>query len=117
MPTFTITTRVVLHKDDARKEPHPTNAKEYTDLHAEMHERDYVRYYENTQDVKLKLPPGEYTIVIDAADGAAARTKAMDKAKEAATIATSAARFSVLVTGGNNIRGYQLETITKDPDA
>jgi hypothetical protein len=117
MPTYTITTRVVLHKDDARRQPHPTDAKEYETLHAEMHSREYRRFFTTAKDEKLKLPPGEYTIDIQADDGAAARTVAMNKAKAAATIATSAARFSVLVTGGDNVRGYQLESITKDPDA
>ncbi|OAJ61500.1 hypothetical protein A6V36_24315 [Paraburkholderia ginsengiterrae] len=117
MPSFTLTTRVVLHKDDARKQPHPTDAKEYDTLHAEMHSRGYRRFYVNKDKEKLKLPPGEYTIDLDADDGVAARTAAMGKAKAAATIATSEKRFSVLVTGGDNIRGHQLEAVTKDPDA
>jgi hypothetical protein len=117
MPTYTLTTRVVLHKDDARTQPHPTDAKEYETLHFEMHERDYFRFYTTKSKEKRKLPPGEYTIDLDADDDAAARSKAMNKAIEAATIATSAKRFSLLVTGGDNIRGYQLEVVTKDPDA
>ena len=49
------------------------------------------------------MPPDEYTIDVDAEDGAGTRTIAMDKAKAAAAIATSAKRFSVLVTGGDSI--------------
>jgi hypothetical protein len=118
MSSYTIITRVVLHKDDARKQPHLQDAKEYETLHAEMHKRDYRRFYVADGDKeKLKLPPGEYAIDLDADDGNAARKKAMAKAKAAATIATSAERFSLLVTGGRGIRSYRLEVITKDPDA
>ena len=45
MPSFTIIARVELHKDDARKQPHPTNASEYTTLHAEMWKRGFRRFF------------------------------------------------------------------------
>ena len=117
MPDYTLTTRVVLHKDDARTKEHSPDAEEYETLHAEMHARGYRRFYKNKRDQKLKLPPGEYVIDLTADDGASARSAAQKKAVEAATIATSAARFSLLTTGAGSIRGYQLEPITKDPDA
>jgi len=68
-----------------------------------MHSRDYRRFYRTKNKELLKLPPDEYTIDVDAEDGAGTRTIAMDKAKAAAAIATSAKRFSVLVTGGDSI--------------
>lgn len=85
MSTFTLTARVVVHKDDARKQPHPTDAKEYDTLHAEMHARGYCRFYANSSDEKRKLPPGEYTIEVDADDGAAARMVATETPSRPAT--------------------------------
>ncbi|RRA01127.1 hypothetical protein [Burkholderia cepacia] len=116
MPSFTLTTRVVLHKDDKRTKEHSPDASEYETLHAEMHERGYRRYFTNKAKEKVKLPPGEYIIDLKADDESAARDKAMKKAKAAATIATSAERFSVLITGAGNVRGYRLEVIDADPD-
>lgn len=40
----------------------------------------------------------------------------MKKAKAAATLATSAERFSVLITGGEGLRGANLDVIAEDPD-
>ncbi|MCW5118623.1 hypothetical protein B7L17_011700 [Burkholderia cenocepacia] len=116
MPSYTLTARVVLHKDDKRTKAHSPDAAEYETLHAEMHDRGYRRYFTNKAKEKVKLPPGEYVIDMKADNGSEARDKAMKKAKAAATIATSAERFSVLVTGGDNVRGYQLEVIDADPD-
>jgi hypothetical protein len=117
MPSFTMTARVVLHKDDARTKEHSADSAEYETLHGEMHSRGYRRYYKSKDQIMYHLPPGEYTIDLEADDGVKARTKAMDKAIAAATIATSSARHSVLVTGGDSLRGHQLKVITKDPDA
>lgn len=116
MPSFTLTTRVVLHKDDARTKEHSPDAEEYETLHSEMHRRGYRRFFETDDKRKVKLPPGEYTIKLDAEDGAGARGKAMAKAKAAATIATSEKRFSAYVTGGNGLRSCHLEEIDGDPD-
>lgn len=117
MPSFTLTARVVLHKDDTRAKEHSPDAEEYDTLHAEMHSRGYKRFYTSKDDVVYHLPPGEYTITLEAEDGVKARTKAIDKAIAAATKATSKERHSVFVTGGGNVRGHQLKVITKDPDA
>ncbi|WP_118179720.1 hypothetical protein [Paraburkholderia phosphatilytica] len=118
MPSYIVTPRVVLHKDDARTKEHSPDAKEYETLHIEMHRRGYRRFFENRNDKKLKLPPGEYVIDdLDAEDGADAREKAMTKAKAAATMATSEKRFSVYITGGGGVRGTHLEMIDEDPDA
>lgn len=117
MPNFRLTTRVVLHEDDKRKKEHSPNAKEYETLHVEMHARDYRRFYVNDDNQKRKLPPGEYRLEVDAKDEDDARSIGMKRAKDASTIATSASRFSVLVTCGKYVRGYQLEEITEDPDS
>ncbi|GLZ20135.1 hypothetical protein [Burkholderia plantarii] len=66
MPTFTLTARVVLHKDDARTEEHSPDADEYKTLHAEMHRRDYRRYFINRDDKVKKLPAGLYFIELKA---------------------------------------------------
>ncbi|WP_186198191.1 hypothetical protein [Burkholderia gladioli] len=116
MPSFTLTARVVLHKDDARTEEHSPDADEYETLHAEMRRRDYRRYFINQNDEMKKLPPGLYRIKLKADDWDDASSKAMKKAKEAATIATSKNRFSIVITGGDGVRGVGLETITEDPD-
>jgi hypothetical protein len=117
MPSFTLTARVVLHKDDARAQEHSPDAKEYDTLHKEMHSRGYRRCYTGKDKVMYQLLPGEYKINLEAEDGVEARTKAMDKAIAAATIATSKERHGVYVTGGDSVRGHQLKVITKDPDA
>ncbi|WDD94667.1 hypothetical protein Bsp3421_004801 [Burkholderia sp. FERM BP-3421] len=117
MPSYTLTARVVLHKDDERAKEHSPDAEEYATLHEQMYARGYRRFYESIDGDKFKLPPGEYTIDVTADDGKAARTAAMDKAKAAAKNATSVSRFSVYITGGGNIRGYHLEKISEDPDA
>jgi hypothetical protein len=117
MPKYVATTRVVLHKDDARKEPHSPDAKEYETLHAEMWKRNYRRYYETTSDDLVKLPPGEYIISQESGDRDGARKEALRKAKQAATIATSADRFSVFVNCDGSVTSYHLESISEDPDA
>jgi len=115
--SITVTVRVVLHKDDARTEPHPSNAKEYDTLHAEMHARGFSRFYDAKGGFRVKLPPGEYIVARDEHDGKKARDAARDEAIDAATIATTAKRFSLLVTGGDSATSYRLERITEDPDA
>lgn len=117
MPTYTTTVRVVLHKDDAREEPHSPDAEEYETLHSEMWQRGFRRYYETVNDELVKLPPGEYMISQKGEDCDAARKTALSKAKKAATNATSASRFSVLVNCRGSVTSYQLERITEDPDA
>ncbi|MFM0031168.1 hypothetical protein PQR70_33630 [Paraburkholderia madseniana] len=117
MPTFTIIVRVELHKDDARTKAHTPDAQEYETLHAEMHERGFRRFFTTTDDTLRKLPPGEYRIRQAGDDEEAAQSAALNKAKEAATIATSAKRFSLLVTSGGNFTSYHLEKIDEDPDA
>ncbi|WP_186191980.1 hypothetical protein [Burkholderia gladioli] len=116
MPSFTLTARVVLHKDDERADEHSPDSKEYRDLHSEMHTRGYRRFFTNKAKEKVHLPPGEYTIDLDAEDGSDARDEAMKLAKEAATEATSKDRFSILLTGANSMRGYRLKVIDADPD-
>ncbi|AOI78035.1 hypothetical protein [Burkholderia sp. NRF60-BP8] len=117
MPSYTLTARVVLHKDDKRTKEHSPDAEEYATLHAEMHSRDYRRYYIANNGKMYKLPPGEYNIDLTADDGAKARDAALKKVQEAATLATSANRYSALVTGGGGLLSANLEIITKDPDA
>lgn len=116
MPTYTITTRVELHKDDARKQPHSPTAPEYDTLHTEMHKRGYRRYFEGNSGKLRKLSPGEYRIEQSGDTEEKALDAARDKAKAAATIATSKDRFSLLLTCGT-VYSYALEIITKDPDA
>lgn len=116
MSSFRITARVELHKDDKRKQTHSPDAKEYDNLHVEMHSRGFRRFYETVDHEMLKLPPGDYVIWETAADGSAARKSAMKKTKEAATEATSAERFSVFLSGGGNVSSYHLAVITEDPD-
>ena len=117
MTTYTIITRVELHKDTARTKPHSSDAAEYDLLHEEMHKLGYRRCFTGGDDKLRKLPPGEYRIRETADSGDAARTAAMDKAKKAATKATSAERFSLLVNGDGTFSTYHLELITEDPDA
>ena len=117
MTTYTIIVRVELHKDDARTQPHPSSATEYQTLHEEMHSRGFFRFYKTKGGDLSKLPPGEYRLWHTSDEDDEARSVALNKAIEAATIATTAKRFSLLVSGGDSITGYQLEKITKDPDA
>ncbi|MDC6127388.1 hypothetical protein PPH41_05215 [Burkholderia gladioli] len=117
MTSYAITTRVVLHKDDARTTEHSPDADEYKTLHAEMHARGYRRFYVSNSDKMLKLPPGEYHIDIESDSATDARDLARDKAKAAATKATSKDRYSLLVTGANVVTSVNLSVITQDPDA
>lgn len=58
MPNYTLTARVVLHKDDKRTKEHSPDADEYKTLHAEMHARGYRRYFVNQKDEKKSYRPG-----------------------------------------------------------
>ncbi|MDQ7978717.1 hypothetical protein QYH69_15810 [Paraburkholderia sp. SARCC-3016] len=117
MPTYTTTVRVVLHKDENRKQPHSPDSEEYETLHAEMWKRGFRRYYETVKDELLKLPPGEYVIDQKGEDRDDARATAYRNSKQAATIATSASRFSLLVNCSGSLTSHQLEKISEDPDA
>lgn len=117
MPNQYVTTRVVLHKDDERTKEHSPDAEEYKKLHAEMHAAGYRRFYTGNGGQMFKLPPGEYHIIIEADSGPAARDVAFEKAKSAATKATSAKRFTLLVSAPNALTSANSEIITKDPDA
>ena len=116
MPTFWVTVRVELHKDDARTQAHSPTASEYGVLHKEMRKRAFRRFYEGASKHKFKLPPGEYMMVLEATTSMAARDHALGKAKEAAAIATSEKRFSLLVNAAGSITSHQLEIIVTDPD-
>ncbi|MBW0449035.1 hypothetical protein [Paraburkholderia phenoliruptrix] len=117
MPKYTTTVRVVLHKDDARTKEHSPDSEEYDTLHAEMHARGFRRYYETVKDQKLKLPPGEYLIYQEGTDVDDARKKVYSKSTAAATIATSAKRFSLFINCEGSLTSSNLEVISKDPDA
>jgi hypothetical protein len=117
MPKYKTTVRVVLHKDDARTKEHSPDSEEYETLHAEMHARDFRRYYTTVKDEKLKLPPGEYWINQEGDDIDEARKKVYSKAKAAATVATSAKRSSFLINCEGSLTSWNLEEISKDPDA
>lgn len=117
MPKFTTTVRVVLHKDDTRTKEHSPDSEEYETLHAEMHTRGFRRYYTTVKDKKRKLPPGEYRIYQEGDDVDDACNNACGKAKAAATIATSAKRFSLFINCEGMLTGCNLEEISKDPDA
>ena len=117
MPKYTTTVRVVLHKDDARTKEHSPDSEEYETLHAEMHTRGFVRYYTTVNKEKLKLPPGEYLIYQEGDNIEDARKKVYSKAKAAATIATSAKRFSLFINCEGSLTSLNLEAISKDPDA
>lgn len=118
MSSYYVTTRVVLHKDDARTKEHSPDAEEYGTLHAEMHARGYLRFgRDDTDKLMYQLPPGEYFLNVEAESAADARNKALEKAKAAATAATSAKRYSVLCSGGEGRTWFRLKKIDKDPDA
>ncbi|WP_175977893.1 hypothetical protein [Burkholderia sp. BCC1047] len=100
-----VTTRIVLHQDDERTQEHSPDANEYETLHAEMHARGFRRFaHDDADELMYQFPPGEYFLDIDAESGSDARDKALAKAKAAATLATSAKRYSVLCSGGMRYR-------------
>ncbi|WP_124677197.1 hypothetical protein [Burkholderia cenocepacia] len=117
MSNYYVTTRVVLHKDDERTAEHSPDAEEYETLHAAMHARGFFRCVrDDAEGLLYHLPPGEYFTEIEAESGSEARSNAMAKAKSAATLATSAKRFSVLCSGGQGLTWFRLKKITEDPD-
>ncbi|WP_186010920.1 hypothetical protein [Burkholderia gladioli] len=111
-----ITTRIVLHKDDERTKEHSPDASEYKTLHEEMHARGYRRFFVTDSGNMRKLPPGEYHIEIESDDASNATEIARDRAKAAATKATSEERYSLLTTGPNSVKSVNLPLITEDPD-
>jgi hypothetical protein len=82
-----------------------------------MWQRGFRRYFEGASGKLRKLPPGEYYIRQQGSDGDAASDAAMKKIRDAATIATSKDRFSIVFTCDGKINSFALQVISEDPDA